>query len=84
MHPGSCGNNRGEHNPIQTYGEYNSDTIKVANRLNYKTIQWMLILDWKNTMSKEDIFKVLPQERQMGLSYCFTMIHCIPAICPQS
>ena len=33
------GNNR-EHNPIQTsYGEYNSDTIKVANRLNYKTIQ---------------------------------------------
>lgn len=49
------------------YGEYNSDTIKVANRLNYKTIQWEVdSLDWKNSMSKEDIFKRVTSRTSNG------------------
>lgn len=40
------------------YGEYNSTTIKVAKSLQYLTIQWDVdSLDWKKSMTKEDIFK---------------------------
>ncbi len=40
------------------YGEYDSTTIKVANRMKYQTIQWDVdSLDWKKSLSKEDIYK---------------------------
>ncbi|HHU90814.1 MAG TPA: polysaccharide deacetylase family protein [Clostridiaceae bacterium] len=49
------------------YGEYNSTTIKVARNLKYQTIQWDVdSLDWKNSMTKEDIFKRVTQKTSNG------------------
>lgn len=49
------------------YGEYNSTTIKVANRLGYQTIQWDVdSLDWKDNLSYEDIYKRVTQRVQYG------------------
>ncbi|MGI6084367.1 MAG: polysaccharide deacetylase family protein [Acetivibrionales bacterium] len=49
------------------YGEYNSTTIKVANRLNHQTIQWDVdSLDWKKSMTKEDIFKRVTERTANG------------------
>ena len=49
------------------YGEYNSTTIKVAKNLQYQTIQWDVdSLDWKKSMTKEDIFKRVTQKTSNG------------------
>lgn len=49
------------------YGEYNSATIKVARRLEYQTIQWDVdSLDWKKSLSKEDIYKRVTQRTTNG------------------
>lgn len=39
------------------YGEYDKTTIKVAKKMGYQTIQWDVdSLDWKKSLSKDDIF----------------------------
>ncbi len=49
------------------YGEYNSTTIKIAKNLQYKTIQWDVdSLDWKKSMTKEDIFKRVTKKTTNG------------------
>ncbi|NLE24155.1 MAG: polysaccharide deacetylase family protein [Clostridiaceae bacterium] len=49
------------------YGEYNSTTIKVAKNLQYQTIQWDVdSLDWKKSMTKEDIFKRVTNKTTNG------------------
>lgn len=49
------------------YGEYNSTTIKVAKSLQYQTIQWDVdSLDWKKSMTKEDIFKRVTKRTTNG------------------
>lgn len=49
------------------YGEYNPTTIKVAKNLKYQTIQWDVdSLDWKKSMTKEDIFRRVTQRTANG------------------
>ncbi len=49
------------------YGEYNSATVKVAKNLEYQSIQWDVdSLDWKKSMTKEDIFKRVTQRTTNG------------------
>lgn len=49
------------------YGEYNAETVKTAKKLGYYTIQWDVdSLDWKKSMSKDDIFKRVTQRVNYG------------------
>jgi len=49
------------------YGEYNTETIKTASKLGYYTIQWDVdSLDWKKSMTKEDIFRRVTQRVNYG------------------
>lgn len=49
------------------YGEYSAATIKVAKRLDYQTIQWDVdSLDWKKSMTKDDIYKRVTQKTTNG------------------
>ncbi len=49
------------------YGEYNASTIKVAKRLGYQTIQWDVdSLDWKKSLSADDIYKRVTQHVNSG------------------
>ncbi|NLX63516.1 MAG: polysaccharide deacetylase family protein [Clostridiaceae bacterium] len=49
------------------YGEYSEATIKVAKKLNHQAIQWDVdSLDWKKSMTKEDIYKRVTQKTTNG------------------
>ncbi len=49
------------------YGEYNSATVKVAKKQGYQTIQWDVdSLDWKKSLSADDIYKRVTQRVQTG------------------
>lgn len=49
------------------YGEYNALTVKVAKSLKYHTIQWDVdSLDWKKTMSADEIYKRVIRQVNTG------------------